>query len=204
LKSRGIENCAIERFKLGYRTACWQRWRSNPRSASASWNSDCSARDEALNGCLIIPILMKPDVTEMYGRKIGRFSTGTPLHPTCLPHREVFNVEALAASKSIISGEALIDALSFWCAGFENVTASYGIEGFTRDHREAFELRHRAGVSCYDRDDAGEERRGAVVASGEVHSVLARSFKGMDANDYACCGPACPKEPWPCKLDKAV
>jgi DNA primase len=31
----------------------------------------------------------------------------------------------------IILCEALIDALTFWCAGYRNVTASYGIEGFT-------------------------------------------------------------------------
>jgi len=35
----------------------------------------------------------------------------------------------LQASKEIILCESLIDALTFWCAGFRNVTASYGIEG---------------------------------------------------------------------------
>jgi DNA primase len=49
LKSRGIENQeAIERFKLGYSNRMLGKrfWRSNPRSASASWNSDCSARPD--------------------------------------------------------------------------------------------------------------------------------------------------------------
>jgi DNA primase len=44
-----------------------------------------------------------------------------------------------AASKEIILCESLIDALTFWCAGFRNVTASYGVNGFTDDHRAAFE-----------------------------------------------------------------
>jgi hypothetical protein len=43
----------------------------------------------------------------------------------------VWNVEALVSSKEIILCEALIDALTFWCAGYRNVTSAYGIEGFT-------------------------------------------------------------------------
>ena len=38
----------------------------------------------------------------------------------------------------VVICESLIDALSFWCAGFHNVTASYGTAGFTDDHRAAF------------------------------------------------------------------
>jgi DNA primase len=37
----------------------------------------------------------------------------------------------LVSSKEIILCEALIDALTFWCAGYRNVTSAYGIEGFT-------------------------------------------------------------------------
>ncbi len=42
------------------------------------------------------------------------------------------------ASKEIILCESLIDAMTFWVAGLRNVTASYGVNGFTRDHRAAF------------------------------------------------------------------
>ena len=42
------------------------------------------------------------------------------------------------ASREIILCEALIDALTFWCAGFHNVTTAYGIEGFTEEHVAAF------------------------------------------------------------------
>ncbi len=60
---------------------------------------------------------------EMYGRKITpNLREGTPNH-LYLPgeHRGVWNEEALIASKDVI--EALIDALTFWAAGFCNVTA---------------------------------------------------------------------------------
>jgi DNA primase len=54
------------------------------------------------------------------------------------PHRGVWNAAALSATKEVILCEALIDALTFWCAGFRNVTASYGVEGFTADHLACF------------------------------------------------------------------
>ena len=64
---------------------------------------------------------------------------GTPLHLYLPgPHRGVWNVRRAAASKEIILCEALIDALTFWCAGYRNVTAAYGVEGFTDDHLAAF------------------------------------------------------------------
>ena len=65
----------------------------------------------------------------MYGRKITtNLRAGTPLHLYLPgPHRGVWNEEALEASKEIILCESLIDALTFWCAGFRNVTASYGV-----------------------------------------------------------------------------
>ena len=69
----------------------------------------------------------------MYGRKI---TTYLRTARRCIlylpgPHRGVWNEEALAVSKEIILCESIIDALTFWCAGFRNVTASYGVSGFT-------------------------------------------------------------------------
>ncbi len=51
--------------------------------------------------------------------------------------RGVWNEEALACSNEIVLCESRIDALTFWCAGFRHVTASYGVNGFTEDHRAA-------------------------------------------------------------------
>ena len=101
----------------------------------------------------------------MYGRKITpNLREGTPDH-LYLPgeHGGVWNEEALAASKEIILCEALIDALTFWVAGFRNVTASYGVNGFTADHRAAFEKYGTERVYiAYDRDEAGDKAaRGA-------------------------------------------
>ena len=68
---------------------------------------------------------------------------------------------ALTASKEIILCEALIDAMTFWCAGYRNVTAAYGAEGFTADMLEAFRKYGTERILiAYDRDEAGD--RGAA------------------------------------------
>ncbi|MGC8478279.1 MAG: toprim domain-containing protein, partial [Acetobacteraceae bacterium] len=100
-----------------------------------------------------------------------------------------WNEDALAASKEIILCEALIDALTFWCAGFRNVTASYGVNGFTDDHRRAFGKHGTERVYiAYDRDEAGE--KAAAALAEELMGMGVECFrvqfpKGMDANEYA-------------------
>lgn len=101
----------------------------------------------------------------------------------------MWNEEALIASKDIILCEALIDALTFWVAGYRNVTASYGVNGFTADHRAAFE-RHgtRRVYIAYDRDEAGD--KAALKLAEQLMEMGIECFrvqfpKGMDANSHA-------------------
>ena len=108
----------------------------------------------------------------MYGRKItADLRAGTPLHLYLPGPREggrgVWNEAALAACPDVILCEALIDALSLWVAGHRNVTAAYGVEGFTEDHLEAL---RRHGVErvliAYDRDPC--RRRAAVQLASRL------------------------------------
>ena len=149
---------------------------------------------EHFNGSVVIPIFNREgEVVQMYGRKITRETAlreGTPVHMYLPgPHRGVWNEEALAASKEIILCEALIDALTFWCAGYRHVTASYGVNGFTDDHRAAFKKYGTQRIYiAYDRDDAGE--RAAEKLAEELMAMGIECFrvqfpKNMDANDYA-------------------
>jgi DNA primase catalytic core len=146
---------------------------------------------EHFSGSIVIPVFgLDGNVTEMYGRKItSGLRPGTPLH-TYLPgpHKGVWNEEALTVSKEIILCESLIDALTFWCADYRNVTASYGVSGFTADHREAFK-RHgtKKVLIAYDRDEAGE--KAAAALADELMSMGIECYrvlfpKGMDANEY--------------------
>jgi DNA primase catalytic core len=136
LVKRGLESGEIvDRFKLGYanRTLCLHLPAKN-RAAGEAQRGRLQRlgiyRDsghEHFNGSVVIPIFDATGaVVEMYGRKIvPNLRPGTDYH-TYLPgpHRGVWNEEALIASKEIILCEALIDALTFWCAGYRNVTAT--------------------------------------------------------------------------------
>lgn len=143
-------------------------------------------------GSLVIPVFDEAGhVTEIYGRKIrDDLRPGTPLHLYLPgPHRGVFNAESLKGQEEVILCEALIDALTFWCAGFRNVTASYGVEGFTAEHLALFV---REGIEhvqiAYDRDEAGDRAAESLskklIASG-ISCSRVLFPKGMDANAYA-------------------
>jgi DNA primase catalytic core len=150
---------------------------------------------EHFNGSLIVPVFDEAgDVVEVYGRKLlDNLRAGTPKH-LYLPARDgrsrgVFNLAALMASREIILCEALIDALTFWCAGFRNVTTAYGIEGFTEEHVAAFKRYGTQRVLiAYDRDEAGERGAGKVAArlmAEGIECFRVQFPKGMDANEYA-------------------
>jgi hypothetical protein len=133
---------------------------------------------EHMNGSVVFPIFsLTGDVLGMYGRKITPgLRVGTPMHLYLPgPHRGVWNEEALVASKEIILCESIIDALTFWCAGFRNVTASYGVNGFTDDHKAAFQKHGIRNVwIAYDRDEAGDtaaERLKEELGNGRRRSI---------------------------------
>jgi DNA primase len=147
---------------------------------------------EHFNGSLTIPIYdVAGNVVEVYGRKLNHDArTGQPKHLYLPgPHRGVWNLAALQASKEIILCEALIDALTFWCAGYRNVTASYGVEGFTAEHLAAFKQYGTQRVLiAYDRDDAGEraaEKLAQELIAQGIECYRIQFPKGMDANEYA-------------------
>ena len=155
---------------------------------------------EHLRGSLVIPILdAHGRIVNLYGRKIrDDLRAGTPDHLYLPgPHRGVFNLAALGASDELILCEALIDALSFWCAGYRNVTSSYGAGGFTDELLEAITA---AGVKrvliAYDRDAAGDKGAVAVAEGLAERGISAHRVnfpKGMDANAYALAVKPAPK-----------
>jgi len=147
---------------------------------------------EHFSGSLVIPIFnLQGEVVQMYGRKLrDDLRQGTPDHLYLPgPMRGVWNEQALIASKEIILCEALIDALTFWCAGYRNVTSIYGVNNFTEEHRAAFRQHGTKRIYiAYDRDDAGE--RAAQAHAEELMRMGIECFrvqfpKGMDANEYA-------------------
>jgi DNA primase len=207
LEKRGIGSKeAIETFKLGFanRTLGYRLPASNRvegaviRGALQRIGLYRASGHEHLSGSIVIPVIAENgEITEVYGRKVNdNLREGTPLHLYLPgPHRGVWNAAALGTMPEVILCEALIDALTFWCAGYRNVTASYGVEGFTADHLATFkQARIQRVLIAYDRDEAGdraaEKLSKQLLAEGlDCYRILFP--KGMDANEYALkVGPA--------------
>jgi DNA primase len=202
LQKRGIGSAeAIERFKLGYADrTLGLRLPNKQRKAGFDIRDRLEklglyrgTGHEHFSGCVVFPVIdpASGHVTEVYGRKTcQRLRPGLPLH-LYLPgeHHGVWNESALAANEEVILCESIIDALTFWCAGFRNVTCSYGVNGFTPDHLAAFKHHGVQRVLiAYDRDDAGEtatEKLYPQLMAEGLECFRVQFPKGMDANEYA-------------------
>lgn len=145
---------------------------------------------EHFNGCVVVPILdAGGEVVGLYGRKIvERQSTGVYHLYLPGPHRGLWNPAALQ-SREVILCEALLDALTFWENGHRNVTAAYGVEGFTEEMLEAFvAARVERVFIAFDRDDGGEIGAEKVAARLMARGIECRRVlfpHGQDANEYA-------------------
>jgi DNA primase catalytic core len=201
LKKRGLDHPdLVDTFKLGYANRTLGiRLPDKSRKEGAEMRERLeklglyrSSGHEHFNGSLVVPVInAQGQVQEIYGRKIrDDLRPGTPSHLYLPgPHRGVWNAAALQAHKEIILCEALIDAMTFWCAGYRNVTASYGVEGFTNEMLMAFkEHGIKRVLIAYDRDEAGErgaEKHAALLMQAGIECWRIQFPKGIDANEYA-------------------
>jgi DNA primase catalytic core len=206
LESRGLGSLElIERFKLGYanRTLAY-RLAPKQYKAGAELRSALQRvgilRDsghEHLNGSIVVPLFGEREggspapVVGAYGRKVlDNLRAGTPKHLYLPgPHRGVFNREGLDGQPEIILCEALIDALTFWAAGYRHVTSCYGVNGCTDELLAALRACGAQRILlAFDRDEAGD--RGAEALAKRLTAEGLDCFrllfpKGMDANEYA-------------------
>src|SRR5436309_9633890 len=199
LDQRGLNHReAIERFQLGYanRTLTYQLPDGKParlvRERLERLGIFRASGHEHLNGSLVVPVFDEQGhVVEAYGRKLrDDLREGTPLHLYLPgPHRGVWNAAGLQGAREVILCEALLDALTFWVAGFSHVTASYGVNGFTGEH---LDILRRCGAErvliAYDRDEAGD--RAAERLADELTGAGLRCYRvlfpqELDANAYA-------------------
>ena len=202
LEARGLRHPElIERFRLGFANrTLGLRLPEKTRKAGAEARGRLEQlgilRDtghEHFNGSLVVPVFdAAHQVAEIYGRKIiENLRKGTAKHLYLPgPHAGVWNLDGLAASGGeVILCEALIDAMTFWCAGFRNVTAAYGTNGVTDDHLAAFKAAGIARVLiAFDRDEAGDRAAAALADRLREAGLAAYRIefpKGMDANEYA-------------------
>jgi DNA primase catalytic core len=208
LKARGLEHPKlIETFKLGVadRTLGLRLPEKNRKDGAAIRERlqrvglIRESGHEHFNGSLVVPVFDEAGrVVEVYGRKLlDNLRSGTPKHLYLPgPHAGVFNLQGVieagqreSGQREVIVCEALIDAMTFWCAGFEHVTSAYGVEGFGEDILKAFKANGIERVFiAYDRDEAGdrmaEKLAQQLIAEG-MECLRVVFPMGMDANEYA-------------------
>jgi len=201
LEKRGLQSSEmVEKFQIGFvDRSLGLRLPNNQRVEGRQMREQLhqlgvlrESGHEHLVGCITFPVVDEHgNVRQIYGRRIGNLLADQVRH-FYLPgeQRGVWNESALKGSGGlIILCEAIIDALTLWCAGFRNVSSAYGANGFSDEHLEAF---RRHGVEhvliAYDRDEAGdagavrvaERLNGAGIGAYRVHFP-----KGMDANEFS-------------------
>lgn len=200
LEKRGLKSAEmVERFRLGFanRTLAYRLPQKN-RQAGAEVRGRLQklgvlreSGHEHFNGSLVIPVLdAEGRIIHAYGRKITPgLRPGTPLHLWLGEGRRgVWNVESLTANRSVILCASLVDALSFWCAGFRNVTTLAGLDGSVEAHATAFAKHGIEQVMiAFRRSPEGDHAAEKVAARfGEAGLACFRVMfpKGMDANDF--------------------
>ncbi|MCD4750344.1 MAG: toprim domain-containing protein, partial [Thermoanaerobaculales bacterium] len=198
LEKRGINHPeAIARFKLGFvNRVLYYRLPTIGSTAGRAIREHLAAigltrktGHEHFTGSVVFPIFdVSGEVVEIYGRRIT--NKGQPRHLYLPgPHRGIWNLDALRESKEIILCESLIDALTFWCAGYRHVTTTYGTNGFTT---EIFEALKAYGIErvliAFDRDDAGDAAAAKLAERLGAEGITCFRVlfpRGMDANEYA-------------------
>jgi DNA primase len=201
LERRGIgQPEALQRFEVGFvdRTL-GLRLPDKSRKAGAEIRGRLqrlgvirASGHEHLRGCATFPVRDgEGHVGEVYGRRVDdHLRPGISPHLYLPgPHRGVFNLDAIRESKEVILCEAIVDALTFWVAGFRHVTATFGVNGFTQGLLEAMSAYGTQRVLiAFDRDDAGDAAAKRVadrLAAEGIAGYRVLFPRGMDANEYA-------------------
>ena len=149
------------------------------------------------NGCIVFPIIdTQNNIREIYGRKVNSgLRKGTDYHlylgkeSRPFDDRGIWNEQALSVHSEIILCESIIDAMSFWVAGYKNVTCIYGCNGFTNYHFDALaKYKTKTVLLALDRDDEGEaavKRISKKLLQQEINVYRVDFPKAtVDANEY--------------------
>ncbi|WP_339057758.1 CHC2 zinc finger domain-containing protein [Candidatus Regiella endosymbiont of Tuberolachnus salignus] len=212
LEKRGLTHPEMIRyFKLGYSNQTLPQLLPSPSSKDGKALRERlvsvgvlreTTKQEHLRGCFVVPVIGSAEshavaqrgrVLQLYGRRIGvdsQIRKGSAKHlylPS--PLSGVWNEAALAGCDEIILCEALIDALTFWCAGYRNVISSYGVQGFNSDHLAVLQSHGiKKVLIAYDRDEAGDtaaQKLAPELLERGIEAWRVQFPKGLDANDYA-------------------
>jgi DNA primase catalytic core len=198
LQKRGIgDAAAIAAFRIGFvdRTL-GLRLPNNNRKEGAAIRERLTRlgllRDtghEHLRGRIVFPVIAENgEIGTVYGRAIDERGK----HDRHLflpgPQRGIWNPAALKSPEVIIT-EGIVDALTFWCAGFRNVTTAYSAKALPEELLDALiAAKVQRVFLAFDRDQAGDkgtEEAAAPLLSRGIECRRVLFPHGMDANEYA-------------------
>jgi len=191
LRGRGLADPeTLKTFRVGYVNGTLKN--VLPKSAIEPLKQIGILNDkgnEFFFGCVVVPVFL-PDgsLGEMYGRSIeGSRHLYLPGQ-----HRGVLNTKAAEVYDEVILTEAILDALSLYAIGVQNIIPCYGTGGYTTDHAVAFSKTKRIFIA-FDNDEAGETAAKKLadrltVDGKECHRVHIPAMDGRvkDLNDYTC------------------
>ena len=197
LKKRGINDEAMAVFGLGFvdRTLGLRLPQKN-RKEGAEMRERLTrlgiirqTGHEHLRGRITFPVIADDGIIgTVYGRAID--DKGKHDRHLFLPGPQsgIWNHAALKSPEIIIT-EGIIDALTFWCAGFQNVTTGYSAKTLPEELLDALiTAKTQRVLIAFDRDEAGDKGATEVAAQLTAHGIECYRVMfphGQDANRYA-------------------
>ena len=200
LKRLGLNDPELpETFKLGYadRTLCHRLGDARRMDGGAvrgrlqRLGVLRPSGHELFRGALVVPVLdERGNTVDMWGHKTSFDQRSqTPLQTSLFdPPRGIFNVKGIRGQEEIILCGGLPDAMTFWCQGFKNVTATLGVKGLTAEHLEAFQ---RTGtkrvVIAFERTQLGDDEARLVAQALDAVHIDCRRLdlpSSLDVNSY--------------------
>ena len=149
---------------------------------------------EYFKGFIVFPVSDDDgNIVEMYARAVNdsaktkHRSTRTGENGN---HPGVWNNSAFKTFDEMILTKSIIDALSLYRLGFQNVTASFGPDGFTENHLRLMEENNtRKLFIAYDNDKSGKHFTkiitGKLKEKGFINIVPVELPEGVhDVNDF--------------------
>jgi len=200
LKRRGLDDPElIEHFQLGYANGTLPYQLPDKKQIGGKVVRGTLQRlglfrlvsgREHLDGSLVVPIFDgQGRVVQAYGRKVTanlHGGSGKHLFLNC-PPRGVFNLAGLAGAEEVIVCDSILDALTFWKAGFRHVTAVVAASWIAPDLLDALlaaDVR-RVIVAFRPENSVLAEQLAETLARMTFHCHRLRYPVGRDANDVA-------------------
>ncbi len=163
-RTRKLSGATLEAFRAGYANGTLHQ--ALPKSGDIVEHLKTlgvlnAKGQEHFRGCVTVPIFdAAGTVAGIYGRKAGPSPNAAAPQHLYLPgkHRGVWNSPAAKLHQTLLITEAILDGMSLWQAGFKNVIALYGANGWTDDHERLLRENNTTEIYlCLDNDKAGQE-----------------------------------------------